>query len=45
MRRVREHLPTAALGSTLWWLAEHVLDKGVEHAVGTVMHFIGHLPL
>lgn len=45
MKRVREHLPIAALGSTLWWVMEHILDKGMEHAIGIIMQAVGHLPI
>jgi len=45
MKRVREHLPIAAFGSALWWMAEHALDKGVEHMIGTVLQAVAHLAI
>lgn len=36
MKRVHE-LSLAAFGSALWWLIEHLLDKGIGHLM---LHFL-----
>ncbi|MGA7673678.1 MAG: hypothetical protein WCA78_01370 [Rhizomicrobium sp.] len=45
MKRVREYLPVAALGSTLLWMIEHLFDKGIEHVTGIIMQAVAHLPI
>ena len=41
MKRMRE-FSLAAIGSALWWLMEHVLDKSVGNIMEVCIHIIGH---